>query len=219
MTKNDFEDFSELLSSVHAFYKQDFSDFAATVWWEALKSYSMDAVRLAFTRHAKNPDEGQFMPKPANIVKMLGGTSLDAALSAWSKVEHAIRTVGTYHSVVFDDALIHRVIHDMGGWVKLGACPNEDDFVFVGKDFQNRYRGFAMRNECGDYPRMLIGMAAAQNSLRGIKPQVPQAIGNPDACLKVYRGGSDGAGVSAQPLRLTDGGLKLITSTSGTDAA
>jgi len=71
-------------------------------------------------RHLMNPDTGQFLPKPADIVRMLGGRTLDRALMAWAKVDKAVRQIGTYESVVFDDALIHRVLHEMGGWVGMG---------------------------------------------------------------------------------------------------
>lgn len=33
---------------------------------------------------------------------------------AWNKVDKAVRQVGAWTSVMFDDALIHRVISDMG---------------------------------------------------------------------------------------------------------
>ena len=51
----------------------------------------------------------------ADILRMMQGTSLDSALSAWAKVDKAVRRVGTYETIVFDDEIIHRVIHDMSG--------------------------------------------------------------------------------------------------------
>jgi hypothetical protein len=184
-------DFLKLVGDVHGFYGKPFNPFSGAVWWESLKAYDFAAVSQAFSRHAVNPDSGQFCPKPADVVRMIGGTSADAALLAWSKVERAIRSVGQYQSVVFDDPLIHRVAEDMGGWVKLCSCPSEDDFVFVAKEFQNRYRGFSMRNERPPYPPALVGLAQSSNTQR-FGASVPQLlmIGDPVRCQAVFKGGN-----------------------------
>lgn len=195
MQTNDRIDFLALVSDVLAFYKQPFNDFVGNVWWESLKAYDLSSLRRAFSRHAVNPDNGQFAPKPADIVRMMGGTSGDAALSAWSKVERAVRSVGQYASVIFDDALIHRVVEDMGGWVKMCSCPSEDDFIFVAKEFQNRYRGFAMRSERPDYPAGLIGLAQATNAEKGMAGAASfRMLGNAEQCQLVYHHGRDSAG-------------------------
>ena len=60
------------------------------------------AVADALNRHAVNPDNGQFLPKPADIVRLINGNTVDRALVAWSTVERAIRSTGPYQSVVFD---------------------------------------------------------------------------------------------------------------------
>lgn len=207
----DKKPFLTLIADVYAFHRQPFSTFAGNVWWEAMKPFDFAAVSDAITRHHMNPDSGQFLPKPADVVKMLGGTTLDSALSAWSKVDRAVRTVGTVHSVVFDDPLIHRVIADMGGWVKVGACPSEDEWPFVAKEFQNRYRGFVMKSEQPEYPRVLIGQAEAQNALSGMPSQPPQAIGDVAKCRQVYFKGGDKVALGVQPLKL-GADLKLISS-------
>jgi hypothetical protein len=57
------------------------------VWWQGLRQFDLDGVRVALGQHCMNPDSGQFPPKIADVVKMMGGSSLDSALVAWSKVE------------------------------------------------------------------------------------------------------------------------------------
>ena len=115
MQANDFQKFKEGLQGVMSFYRQEVSDFALDVWWSALKIYDLRAISEAFGKHVANPDNGQFPPKPADIVRMLQGSSQDSALVAWSKVDKAVRSIGLYETVVFDDPIIHRVIMDMGG--------------------------------------------------------------------------------------------------------
>jgi hypothetical protein len=189
MKASEKEQLVSLIGDVYAFYRQDFSKFAAGVWVQAMQPFEFKAVADALNRHCVNPDNGQFMPKPADIVKMLQGSTQDSGLVAWSKVDAAIRMRGTYVSVVFDDPVIHRVILDMGGWVQIGG-KNETDMPFLKNEFVNRYRGYRMRNEIPAYPPVLIGISEAQNSRQGFESEPPVLIGNPEAAKQVLLGGT-----------------------------
>ncbi|WP_250538781.1 MULTISPECIES: DUF6475 domain-containing protein [unclassified Caballeronia] len=190
MRPTDHAQFFELVGNVYAFYRQDYSKFAGSVWLEAMKPYDFAAVADALNRHCVNPDNGQFMPKPADIVRMLEGSTQDSGMVAWSKVDTAIRQRGTYVSVVFDDPIIHRVILDMGGWVLVGG-KDADEWPFVAKEFVNRYRGYKMRSETPDYPPVLIGMAEAQNNRQGFESGAPVLIGNAEQAKRVLSGGTE----------------------------
>lgn len=197
MKTSDRTAFGQLLSGVYAFYGKEASDFALSVWWQAMSPFDFKAVADAMNRHCVNPDTGQFLPKPADVVKMLQGSTQDSALVAWAKVDRAVRTVGTYRSVIFDDALIHRVLIEMGGWIELGR-KTEDEWPFVRNEFVNRYRGYKMRSEVPDYPPYLIGVSEAQNSKAGFQVEAPLLLGNPGAAARVAERGTD-----TQILRVT----------------
>lgn len=214
MRTDELSDFADLLAGVMDLYGKPISEFATQVWWEALRPYDLPAVRLAFSRHVQNPDSGQFAPKPADVIRMLGGTTQDSALRAWAKIDKAVRHVGTYASVAFDDALIHRVLHDMGGWVGLGT-KTEEEWPFVAKEFENRYRGYAMRNERPEYPPVLTGIAEAENVRRGLRSDPPRLIGDATKAEAVMQSGtrrpligfataSVAAVEATQPLRVID---------------
>lgn len=190
MNASDKPEFFALMADVQAFYGKDFSAFAGRVWWEAMKAYDFRAVADALNRHCVNPDSGQFAPKPADVVKMLAGSTQDAALVAWSKVDRAVREVGTGRSVVFDDPAIHRVVTDMGGWTPLGQ-KTEDEWPFVRNEFVNRYRGYRMRSETPEYLPVLIGQYQAQNQRLGFESEPPTLIGDVEAAKAVMLGGSD----------------------------
>lgn len=190
MTESDQKQFYTLVSHVYAFYRQDTSAFALGVWWQAMKPFDFAAVADALNRHCVNPDSGQFMPKPADVVKMLQGSSQDSAMVAWAKVDKGVRQVGTYASVAFDDPIIHRVIHDMGGWVVLGT-KTEHEWPFVAKEFENRYRGYRVRSETPEYPSHLVGIAEAQNSQDGRQSQPPVLIGDSSRAKQVLLRGAD----------------------------
>lgn len=183
-----FEDFRDGINGVMAFYGKTVSQFALDVWWSALKAYDLTAITDAFNRHLASPDVGSYPPKPADIVRMLGGRTLDRALMAWAKVDKAVRQIGTYESVAFDDAIIHRALHEMGGWIALGQ-KSEDEWPFVAKEFENRYRAYSARGETPEYPPVLIGISEAHNEAKGLASSSPRLIGNPVEAERVMRGG------------------------------
>ncbi|VVE12550.1 bacteriophage protein [Pandoraea capi] len=189
MRPEDSAEFFSLISNVYAFYRQDYSDFVGQVWWGAMKVFDIAAVRDALGRHAANPDAGQFLPKPADVVKMLEGSTQDSALLAWHKVDKAVREVGTHVSVVFDDALIHRVIFEMGGWVLMGT-KEDSEWPFVRNEFVNRYRGYRTRSQAPEYPPALVGIVEASNSRNNFESAAPVLIGNATTARAVLSGGS-----------------------------
>lgn len=189
MTENDFEKFRQGLSGVYGFYDKEINNFALDLWWNALKQYDLSAITQAFNRHVINTEAGKWLPKPADIIRMLQGSTQDTALRAWAKVDKAVRRVGTYVDVVFDDPLIHRVLHDMGGWIAMGQKA-EDEWPFVAKEFENRYRGFRERSEIPSYPPKLIGIANAHNESQGLPLQPYVMIGDEKSCYQVLAGSS-----------------------------
>lgn len=184
------KEFMNLVADVYGFYRTDCTKFALGVWWEACKQFDFETVKDAFNRHAMNPDNGQYVPKPADIVKLIGGGTQDGALMAWSKVNKAIRTIGPYQTVKFDDPIIHKVISDMGGWIHFGEI-TEDELPFVAKEFENRYRGYRVRGEVIDVPEKLIGLADADRSRKGFELEPPIEIGLQPKRVKI---GFDGGG-------------------------
>jgi hypothetical protein len=200
MRKGEEEKFRALLAGVYSFYGRDLSEFSLGVWWEALRQFDLTAVRTAFGRHARNPDTGQFVPRPADVVRMLGGRTLDAGQVAWTKVDHAVRRVGPYQSVVFDDPLIHRVLQDMGGWILFGD-KRDDDWPFLAKEFVERYRGYAMRSEQPEYPPVLVGIMSATNVQIGAEVSPPMLIGDAEAAQSVMARGVTRPALTVAPLR------------------
>jgi hypothetical protein len=179
-----------VLADVHAFYRQDFSDFALKVWTMAMDPFDIAAVERAVGQHAMNPDSGQWCPKPADIVKMLQGSTKDSANIAWSAVDYAIRTRGDQYSVVFDDPLIHRVVEDMGGWIKLCRV-DSDQYPFTQNEFVTRYKGYKVRGEVPPYPARLIGAPEDYNARQGYPVAPPLLIGDARKAQAVLSGGSN----------------------------
>jgi len=189
--------FLALFTGLSDYYNIELSKAVIGLYWEGLKQYDYQAIEKAAWAHTQSPDEnGRWMPKISDLTKVLQGSTKDQASLAWSKVDRAIRTVGTYTDVAFDDPLIHRVIQDMGGWVHIGS-KDDDAWPFVAKEFENRYRGYKMKDEKPDYPRKMVGIASSQNGAQGIQFNAGTVlIGDEQKAIAVIKGGSESAAIS-----------------------
>lgn len=192
MRPDQYPAFSDTLTSALSFYRADVTPFMLDVWWQACRGFDLEQVAKALTAHAMDPDHGHFAPKPADIVRQLGGTATDRAMLAWGKVMDAIQSVGAYTDVVFDDAAIHAVVEDLGGWPKV--CRGEmKDLGYLQHRFCEAHRAYAGR-KVFDYPRALRGARDPDESYtaRGLPVPKPAVVGNREQAREVYTMGSAG---------------------------
>lgn len=181
--------FKQLMQGVHDFYNRDLSEFALSVWWGAMKPYEFAEVKHALNRHLVDPDAGVYMPKPADVVRVLDGNRSDTAAMAWAKFMRALTGAWASESLLFDDPAIHAVIRDMGGWPKVATITN-DELPFRQREFEAKYRAYRNRGTF-DYPAVLAGTADANNVPKGYAPTPPKLIGEPSKCLQVKASGND----------------------------
>ncbi len=190
MNAADQKRLADVLGGVHDFYGKELSKFAVTVWMQACEMFDVDLVTKALSAHLMDAERGQFMPKPADIVRQLHGTSADRSLIAWGKVLDAMQRVGAYQSVVFDDGAIHAAISDMGGWAAI--CRSEtDELPFTQKRFCDLHRTYSARPEM-PYPARLVGDYEMHDAPRGYSVAPPMLIGDAQRAQTVERFGSVG---------------------------
>lgn len=203
MKATDQQQFADILRDVMAFYKQDVTPFALSVWWQACQRFDLDQVRKALTQHAMDAERGVFPPKPADLVRKLEGTATDRAMLAWGKAFDAMQRVGAYSDVVFDDPAIHAAIEDLGGWPKV--CRSETkDLSYLQHSFCESHRAYTDR-ETFDYPRLLVGDRSPDDmyAKKGLKPPKPAVIGETEKARLVYKGGKVG-GKTAISFQIAD---------------
>jgi hypothetical protein len=182
--------FASLLTALADYYKYEVSKAVAGLYWEGLKQYDYEAIEQACWAHTQVPDEsGRWFPKITDLRKFLEGSTQDQGALAWSRVDSAIRTRGTWDDVVFDDPIIHRVVADMGGWILLGS-KDDKEWPFIAKEFQQRYRSFRQRGGVPEHPVRLIGMANSYNASNGQPLLAPILIGDADKAKQVLLGSS-----------------------------
>ncbi len=198
MVEDDKREFADVLKAVLDLYGKEASAPVLRLWWSALEQFSIGEVRHGLTRFVRSADSGTFPPKPADIIRMIEGTSGDRGMLAWGKVQEAFGRVGGWQSIAFDDPMIHAVIEDMGGWPKL--CSTEgNDMPFRSAEFAKRYRAYA---EIGleRFPPYLTGRYETENRMHGYEVAPPMLVGDPIKAAKVIE-----AGQAAPRLQVTNG--------------
>jgi hypothetical protein len=200
MRQHEFKAFVETLNGLAEHYRQPKpTDFSLRIWWESLRSFELEAVQKAFIAHINlATKDARFFPSVGGIKELLQGSVSDNASQAWTKVSKAVQRVGTGSTVVFDDHLIHAVIDDMGGWIQLGR-KETDEWPFVAREFEQRYRALAQR-EGVEYPPKLVGYFEAHNGQQGHDTDPPVLIGDPERAAQVLAGGSTAARLLITPM-------------------
>jgi hypothetical protein len=190
MQRNDYQKFLQALTAVAEVYGKEMSEAAITMWWKLLEQYDIERVTKALYLCVSNPDYGHFMPKPADVIRAIQGTTTDRASIAWGKVLSAMSEVGAYQAVVFDDPAIHAAIEDCGGWSKL--CRTESkELGFVQHRFCGSHKAYTTKGQF-DYPRVMLGDRDPDSAYaaKGLDAPRPAFVGMPADCEKVMAGGS-----------------------------
>jgi hypothetical protein len=189
MTPNDKTSFVQLLIRTAEGYGKKLSELAIDEYWLTLAHYDFHLVATTIKRLKHTAANSNFMPTTADIVQAMTGNTEIRALRAWNKTLTAMSTPGCYESVVFDDPVIHAVIHDLGGWVKW-CLINEKQLQFEKHTFLKLYSGYLQQGLL-NYPNKLIGLYEQHNSARGYVVKSPYLIGDETLALRVYKSGND----------------------------
>lgn len=191
MTDDDKKEFLEWLTLLAESFNRKVSTLLVETYWQCLRPYSLAQVKTAILDTLKNPDRELWrMPIAAELIALIQGDSRQFAQTAWTQVIHAIKTIGRYDSVVFDNPIIHCVIRDIGGWIFL-CQHSQKELLFLRKDFIKRYQKYHA-NPSVHHPCALIGSLEQDNEARGFsqsKPN-PKLVGDPKIALSVYQSGS-----------------------------
>jgi len=173
MQNKDFKKFMALLALVADTYGQPrLSEDAVKLYFKVLSDYSLDDVSKAIMEHLKL---SPYMPKPADIIRIIDGTAEDRANEAWYHVLKAIQQYGHYESVQFDNPAIHYAIERMGGWQKLCQL-TEEELPFRERDFIKHYiRGERMAS-WDKVPLRFMGKHEQDNVFNGWDDMIPDTV-------------------------------------------
>lgn len=176
--------FSMVMTMLSESTRQPLSKVTLDMWWRMFESISDDAFEQACMRHLQ---ASKWMPAPSDIFEQLDGKLSEKAMYAWNLVYEAIKRVGSWESVLFEDYVIHMVLADMGGWIRLCESTT-DELVFVAKEFQKRYEEKINSLKSGRVKTslpMLRGRADIENASQGLEMTSMTMIGDVGKCKKL----------------------------------
>lgn len=171
MTGKDRSEFVTIIISAGELYGKVPTDGAIALYWQALRSLSLDQLKTGISRHIADSERGQFMPKPADILRWFQRQQ-KPALIAWSEVEQTMARLGSYQTVQFEDGTTNAVIRDMGGWPWL--CSQDIAEPWTQKEFERRYQAYQQRGI--EWHGKLVGHIEQGNSAAGLLAWIPQTI-------------------------------------------
>lgn len=133
------------------------------LYFEALRDLPFPAVAKGLNQAAKTCT---FLPRPAEIRSLAVGDAEDRTEAAWMALKQAMRSIGSYASLVtVDPALGEAVIAVFGSWP--AACQLEltpEMWAAKRKEFGRVYHVLSDRGLVG--PRYLAGICEQQNAGR-----------------------------------------------------
>lgn len=124
------------LVGVYDFYGRELSEFAVGVWTQALDGVDHPTIEAALRAHICDPKAGQFLPKPADLLRHIRGTTEDAAALAWSQCMDVARAGGNgVHSLC---QITRRALDDVGG-IRSLQCADERETGFMARRFADAF--------------------------------------------------------------------------------
>lgn len=167
MKKQDKIRFAKVMAVLSEIFDQgkEPSEFKIELYFQALIEFEIGSVERAATAIMKGRVYSS-LPKPAEIIQEIRGTTQNQATMAWLSVLETIKHVGHYQSVKFSDPVIHNVIEAMGGWIRLAGEMITDEEKWKQKEFEKLYEVLA-KNPRDKNPEYLPGWIEIHNTANG----------------------------------------------------
>lgn len=197
MKQEDKARFASALAGMGEVFDREIKVAVAEIYFRALEKFTIDEVEAGISKACSSL---RFFPKPVEIIEAIAGGSQgleDRAYVEATKALEAVKRIGTYSSVVFDDPVTQAVImQHFGGWQMLSEMRVEDEKWFL-KDFAKSYASFSRSGikHFGSLP----GLSSAQNALRGATWQEkPTHVGDREKARFVLSGGESCAQIEGE---------------------
>lgn len=175
MDKKDKKRFAQLLVAISELFEKNLSTPVLNIYFKALEKFSIQQVENALQKVVVSC---KFFPKPVEIIELIGegpGLLEDIAQVQADTVVNAIRRIGAYQTVRFNDPVTTAVIQNcFGGWIMMCAELVEEKELWLRKDFVKYYQSYSRQNIRS--PDKLIGIIEADNIVRGFINHIPKPI-------------------------------------------
>lgn len=188
MTRQDASRFASSLTAMAALYGQEPIPQVVEIYFRSLEKFTIDEVEQGISKACSTL---KFFPKPVELIECITGGSgnlADRAMIEACRVLEAVKSIGTYSTVCFDDPITQAVIvQQFGGWAKFAEMREENEKWFV-KDFTAGYQAFARQNV--RHYGALPGISHGQNALTGReREEKPVYIGDVQKARAIHAQG------------------------------
>ena len=188
MNTQDKSRFASSLMAMATVFDKPVTPQLTEIYFRALDGFTADEVEHGISKACSTL---KFFPKPVELIECITGGSgnlADKAMIEACRVLEAIKSIGTYSTVCFDDAVTQAVIvQQFGGWAKFADMLEENEKWFV-KDFVSGYQAFARQNV--RHYGALPGISHAQNALTGReREEKPIYIGDVEKAKAIHAQG------------------------------
>lgn len=188
MNTQDLPRFAASLTAMAVLFDKPITPQVTEIYFRALQEFTIEEVEAGISKACHTL---KFFPRPVELTEAVAGGSAnleDKALAEACRVLEAIKAVGTYRTVVFDDPVTQAVIvQQFGGWSRFSELREDEEKWFI-KDFANGYKAFARMGV--KHFGALPGISHCQNALTGHARKEPVAlIGDKQKALAIMSSG------------------------------
>lgn len=139
----DDKKFKSYMAMMGEIFDKEVTKALSGAYWQILTRFTDEQCISAFDRAISTC---KFFPRPAELIEFINGSPQEMADKGQieaCKVLNAIKRIGGYEGVQFDDPVTVAVIEEgFGGWVRLCTDQREKDEKWFIKDFTNMYASF-----------------------------------------------------------------------------
>lgn len=177
MTRTEFANGMALLS---ASVGREMERPMAEAWFQLLSDLTEAELRLGIMGALKAHPVAGF-PPVGQILKFARPSATPVDLetrsnAAWEGLLTAIRQVGGYSTVSFDDAAVTATVRSLGGWVALTEKTTEELTRFVRPQFIQTYKSLVAVGVRAEAASPLPGLLDIENNKAGYTPQEPTLV-------------------------------------------
>jgi len=148
------------LAAVYAFYERELTELACEFWCDDMGNFPVDAVERAFAAHRRDPERGQWLPKPADIIRQLQGDTTQRAALAWGEALDCARAGGAGYARL--QPATRAALDSIGGMLALRRA-DDSQVSFLQRQFVAAHKAEQHRDSAH---ALLLGAPAASELLQ-----------------------------------------------------
>jgi len=161
--------FAKNITGLAALYEKELSVSLQELYWTLFADWTDDQFEAACQAAA---NKLKFFPKPVELRELVGGDQEAVALGAWETLHNAIKRIGNWQSVRFEDSRITRAVESMGGWQAVCLWETKD-LSYRRHEFLRTYQAL----QDGGPPRTMAGLIEQGSTGRGYRVPPPIQVG------------------------------------------